>query len=284
MLSCSHPWDTTITFFMFFFDPSFSISSSTSSLWGLLPVLPSSSFYPLHLLPNRSLPSPSIPPRASCGGCGADKAITTTCLSIAPHACIELVEERLGVKLPASPPPGPQRPDGRRPKNAAKLQQKKNPSRSHQAGHDRQTLHSLHCAYQSLLRNKNVLKRRDELNLMRLHILDEGLLEHVANDHRDVHNRSPDAPQSCPVFIYRPGLAVSPSGRVHWVRCVPDSHQKSPLGPEQWHHSQPSASKCRDSTTDDNVCWMTQSRKEGTGTSTNCSALCSAKRTRRVRD
>ena len=29
------------------------------------------------------------------------------------------VAERLGVRLPASPPPGPQRPDGRRPKNAA---------------------------------------------------------------------------------------------------------------------------------------------------------------------
>ena len=43
------------------------------------------------------------------------------------------------------------------------------------------------------------------------------------------------------------------------------------------HHSQPSASKCRDSTTDDNVCMMTQSRKEGTGTSTNCSASCGAR-------
>ena len=32
--------------------------------------------------------------------------------------------EHLGVRLPVSPPPGPQRPDGRRPKNAAFLQQK----------------------------------------------------------------------------------------------------------------------------------------------------------------
>ena len=49
----------------------------------------------------------------------------------------------------------------------------------------------------------------EELSLRHLHILDEGLLEHVADDHRDVHNRSPDAPLPCPVIVSRPGLAVS---------------------------------------------------------------------------
>ena len=39
------------------------------------------------------------------------------------------------------------------------------PHRSHKAENNRQTLHSLHCAYQTLLRKRNVLKRRDELKL-----------------------------------------------------------------------------------------------------------------------
>ena len=44
-----------------------------------------------------------------------------------PYESVEAaqrVAERLGVKLPASPPPGPQRPRGRRAKNAAFLRRK----------------------------------------------------------------------------------------------------------------------------------------------------------------
>ena len=53
---------------------------------------------------------------------------------------------------------------------------------------------------------------------------------------------------------------------------VPDFHQLRPRGPEQWHHSQPSAAQCRDSTT--------SRKKEGdttVGTSTNCSTSCGSR-------
>ena len=67
--SCSHSWDTSITFFIFVFIPCFSISSSNSSFLGSSSALPSSSFFnPLPLAPNRSLPSPSIFPRATRWG------------------------------------------------------------------------------------------------------------------------------------------------------------------------------------------------------------------------
>ena len=44
------------------------------------------------------------------------------------------VAEHLGVRLSVSPPPGPQRPDGRRPKNAAFPQQKKPSPDRHELG------------------------------------------------------------------------------------------------------------------------------------------------------
>ena len=44
------------------------------------------------------------------------------------------VAERLGVRLTVSPPPGPQRPDGRVPKNAAFLQQESPPPDRHELG------------------------------------------------------------------------------------------------------------------------------------------------------
>ena len=45
LLSCSHPLDTSFTFFVVFFFSSFSFSSSTSSTFGSLPFFPSSSFF-----------------------------------------------------------------------------------------------------------------------------------------------------------------------------------------------------------------------------------------------
>ena len=47
-----------------------------------------------------------------------------------------------------------------------------------------------------------------------------GRQENEQHDHRDVHN------QPGPVFLYRPGLAVYPSGWSHWVWREPDSHHQ----------------------------------------------------------
>ena len=58
LMSCSQSWDTSFTFFIFFFLVNFTIVGSS-------PVLPSSTFCPLHLTPNRSLLSPSTVPRAN---------------------------------------------------------------------------------------------------------------------------------------------------------------------------------------------------------------------------
>ena len=53
-------------------------------------------------------------------GGGSDMTITNVYLSIHPHACTELVPGHLGVNSRRPRHPGPQRPDGRRPKIAAK--------------------------------------------------------------------------------------------------------------------------------------------------------------------
>ena len=54
---------------------------------------------------------------------------------------------------------------------------------------DRETLrflHSLHCGHWSLLHNRNFAHSNDELNLRHLQLEHLGLLELVADDHRDV--------------------------------------------------------------------------------------------------
>ena len=48
-------------------------------------------------------------------------------------------------------------------------------------------LHSSHCAFPSLLHNRNVPKRHDELNLRHLHCWRDPSLS--LHDHSDVHNR-----------------------------------------------------------------------------------------------
>ena len=79
----------------------------------------------------------------------------------------------------------------------------------------------------------------DVLNLRHHLTVDrQGLLELEQHDHKDVNHRSPEQHGYLvhdllgsverarrPVFIYRNGLAVSPSGRSHWVCRVPDFHQ-----------------------------------------------------------
>ena len=49
-------------------------------------------------------------------------------------------------------------------------------------------LHSLHCAYQTLWHNRKDQHSVDELKLRHLEEIDEGLLELVLCDHRNVHN------------------------------------------------------------------------------------------------
>ena len=54
-----------------------------------------------------------------CGGGGSDVTLQHGCLSSQADEVHQItVAEHLGVRLPASAPPGPRRPDGRRPKNA----------------------------------------------------------------------------------------------------------------------------------------------------------------------
>ena len=66
-------------------------------------------------------------------------------------------------------------------------------------------LHSLHCVPVSVkqLHHHSV----EELKLRHLHVLDENLLELVADDHRDVHNGL-SLQSRRPVFVSRPGLSV----------------------------------------------------------------------------
>ena len=84
--------------------------------------------------------------------------------------------------------------------------------------------------------------------------------------------------QRCPVFLYRPGLAVYPSGGLHWVCWVPTLQKYTPVGPTIRHHSCPSEAMNNTfcGTGMSTVC----STKKGTvGTSTNCSASCGSQRT-----
>ena len=61
-----------------------------------------------------------------CGGGGSDGAITEMSLSISLHACNEFGwQNTWESRLPASPPPWPSRPAGRRAKNASKKRQKR---------------------------------------------------------------------------------------------------------------------------------------------------------------
>ena len=113
-------------------------------------------------------------------------------------------------------------------------------------------LHSLHCATVSVkqLRHHSV----EELKLRHLPVLDEILLELVADDHRDVHNQRPaHPPQPCPVFVSRPGLAASCSSRA-----------RASLHPR--------------------VCTATTASAYpgSVGTSTNWSAICGVQRTVRA--
>ena len=55
-------------------------------------------------------------------------------------------------------------------------------------------LHNLHCAHPSLQHNWMLKQSVEELNLRHLHFLErEGLQEQELHEHRDVHNRSPEA-------------------------------------------------------------------------------------------
>ena len=58
-------WNTSFTFFIVFIKPSFSISSSNSSIFGLITSLTFLLYCRLHLPLNRSLDSPSIFPRVT---------------------------------------------------------------------------------------------------------------------------------------------------------------------------------------------------------------------------
>ena len=85
-------------------------------------------------------------------------------------------------------------------------------------------LHSLHCGYMSLQHNRNVPHSGDELDLRhRSNSLDCRNLSLMFTGTSTTRGQHP--PQPCPVFIYRPGLAVNQSGRAHWVCWVPSRHQ-----------------------------------------------------------
>ena len=127
-----------------------------------------------------------------CGcGCGCVVVVRTwvvngRSLSINCH-WMHLIQmaERLGVRLPASPPPWASTSRWTEAekccKTAANYPSSPPPCRPNKA---RQA--QLHCAYPSLLRNRSVLKRRDELYLRHLHCRKTTSL----HDHRDVHNRN----------------------------------------------------------------------------------------------
>ena len=96
------------------------------------------------------------------------------------------VAEHLGVRLPPSRPPWASTSRWTEAekccKNAANLSSSPPPSRPNKVRHAQ-----LHCAYPSLLRNGNVLKRRDELFLKHFHCARDFNLS--LREHSDVHNR-----------------------------------------------------------------------------------------------
>ena len=99
-----------------------------------------------------------------------------------------------------------------------------------------------------------------------------------ANQHRTSNCQvqgAVDDPHPCPVYIFRPGQAVIPGGVSSCWWLVPTSHHENRpgTGPVSRNHLRPTTSRKRAM----RVHWS----NEGTGTSTNCSASCGTRRTRR---
>ena len=84
--------------------------------------------------------------------------------------------------------------------------------------------------------------------------------------------------QRCPVFLYRPGLAVYPSGGLHWVCWVPTFQKYTPVGPTIRHHSCPSEAM-NNTLQFPGMTTVCSTKKGNVGTSTNCSASCGSQRT-----
>ena len=97
-----------------------------------------------------------------------------------------------------------------------------------------------------------------------------------ANQHRTSNcqvQRAKRDPHPCPVFIYRPGMAVIPGGGVPCTWSVSTSHHENRRGsgPVSSHHLRPTSSRKSAM----RVHWS----NEGTGTSTSCSAIRGERRT-----